>query len=219
MGHPLWPLYDLRLRTGNLELRLPTELELAELIAVARAGIHPPDEMPFAIPWTDLPSPAFERSAYQFHLGTRANWRPDRWALVLGVWANGRLVGSQDLSAEGFPTRKTVHTGSWLGAEFQGQGIGKVMRQAVLALAFDHLGALAAESEAFVTNPASAAVSRAVGYEPNGRRIVAPRGEPIEAEGFRMTLEGWRARERPAVEVEGVEACLELFGAEMNLSP
>jgi RimJ/RimL family protein N-acetyltransferase len=213
VAHPIWPLYDLRLRTGNLELRLPTEVELINLIAVARAGVHPPDEMPFLFPWTDLPSPAFERSAFQFHLGTRANWRPDRWVLPLGVWADGMLTGVQDVSAEEFAARRTVHTGSWLGAAFQGRGIGKGMRHAVLALAFDHLGALAAESEAFETNPASAAVSRALGYEANGRRIVAPRGERIEAEAFRMTLDGWQARQRPRVEIQGVEACLELFGA------
>jgi RimJ/RimL family protein N-acetyltransferase len=213
MGHPIWPLYDLRLRTGNLELRLPTDAELVELIGVARAGIHPPDEMPFAVPWTDLPSPEFERSAYQFHVGTRAGWRPDRWALPLGVWADGRLAGIQDLSAEGFATRRAVHTGSWLGEAFQGRGIGTLMRQAVLALAFDHLGAEIAESEAFLSNPASAAVSRAVGYEPNGMGRVAPRGEPIDTERFRMTFDQWRARERPVVEVEGLDACLELFGA------
>lgn len=28
MGHPLWPLYDLRLHTPALELRVPTEDEL-----------------------------------------------------------------------------------------------------------------------------------------------------------------------------------------------
>jgi hypothetical protein len=27
MGHPLWPIYDLRLRTDRLELRLPNEDE------------------------------------------------------------------------------------------------------------------------------------------------------------------------------------------------
>jgi hypothetical protein len=28
-----------------------------------------------------------------------------------------------------------------------------------------------------------------------------------------MTLEDWRARPRPRVEIAGLEACLELFGA------
>lgn len=213
MTHPIWPLFDLRLRTGDLELRLPTEDDLVALIAVARAGIHPPDEMPFAVPWTDLPSPAFERSAFQFHIGERARWKPGAWNLPLGVWVDGAPVGIQDLGARDFATSRTVNTGSWLGQSFQGRGIGKQMRQAVLALAFDHLGARVAETEAMVTNPASSRVSVAVGYQPNGRGVLAPRGVPIETERYRMTLDDWRARERPVVEVTGLEPCLELFGA------
>lgn len=30
--------------------------------------------------------------------------------------------------------------------------------------------------------------------------------------GLRLTLEGWRARPRPEVTVEGLEGCLDLFG-------
>ena len=33
--------------------RLPTDDELEELYRVAERGIHPPDEMPFAVAWTD----------------------------------------------------------------------------------------------------------------------------------------------------------------------
>ena len=79
------------------------------------------------------------------------------------------------------------------------------MRQAVLALAFDHLGAEVAETEAFLDNPASNRVSLAVGYEPNGFGRLAPRGVARETQRFRLTLEGWRARPRPPVTVEGVE--------------
>jgi RimJ/RimL family protein N-acetyltransferase len=86
------------------------------------------------------------------------------------------------------------------------------MRQAILALAFDHLGAEVAETEAFLDNPASNKVSLAVGYEPNGFGRLAPRGTPRETQKFRLTLEGWRSRPRPPVTVEGLEACLPLFG-------
>ena len=212
MTHSIWPLFDLRLRTGDLELRLPTEDDLVALIEVARAGIHPPDEMPFAVAWTDLPSPAFERSAFQFHVGQRASWRPEAWDLPFGVWADRVPVGMQDLGASDFATLRTVNTGSWLGQPYQRRGIGKRMRQAVLTLAFDHLGAVVAESAAMVTNPASSRVSLAVGYESNGRSFLAPRGVPIETERYRMTLESWRSRPRPPVEVTGLEACLDLFG-------
>ena len=56
-----WPIYGLRIRSERLELRLPTDDEILALIDVAKAGIHPPDEMPFGVAFTDPPSPEFER--------------------------------------------------------------------------------------------------------------------------------------------------------------
>ena len=46
-------LYGLRLRTPQLELRLGSHEELLELGRLAERGVHPPDEMPFSIAWTD----------------------------------------------------------------------------------------------------------------------------------------------------------------------
>ncbi len=212
MTHPLWPLYDLRLTTGDLELRLPTEAELPTFSEVATRGIHPAEEMPFGIAWTDLPSPERERSSYQYWMGTRAGWSVADWILTLGVWVAGEPAGFQDLRGHEFPRFRGVGTGSWLGREFQRRGVGRSMRQAVLALAFDHLGAQLAETEAFIDNPASNRVSLAIGYEPNGFGQLAPRGVARETQRFRLTLEGWRARPRPAVGVDGLEGCLELFG-------
>lgn len=54
----------------------------------------------------------------------------------------------QDVSAHEFPLLRTVHSGSWLTQSVQGRGIGREMRAAILLLAFDHLGAAAALSEA-----------------------------------------------------------------------
>ena len=211
-GHP-WPLYDLRITTDRLELRLPTDEELLQLIEVARKGIHDPSEMPFGIAWTDVPSPAFERSFMQYHWGSRANWAPSNWTLDLGVWADGRLVGTQGMRAKEFAMYRSVGTGSWLGREFQGHGIGKQMRGALLAFAFDHLGARWATSSAFEENKASAGVSRALGYTEDGLDFMAPRGQARALTRYRMSLEAWRARQRPPVTVEGADRSLELFGA------
>jgi len=210
--HPLWPLLDLRLRAGNLELRLPREEELPAFSEVAARGIHPPGEMPFGIAWTDVPSPRRERDSYQWWMSVRSGWSVDSWVLTLGVWVDGAPAGFQDLRGEQFPTLRTVGSGSWLGLPFQGRGIGKLMRQAALTLAFEHLGARAAESEAFIDNPASNKVSLAIGYQPNGFGQLAPRGVPRTTQRFRMTLDDWRARPRPQVTIEGFEPCLELFG-------
>lgn len=208
----LWPLYRLRLRTGDLELRYPTEAELLAFADLVERGIHPADEMPFGIAWTDEPSAQRNRSSYRWWMGSRASWSVGDWVLTLGVWEAGHAAGFQDLRGHAFPTYRTVGTGSWLGREFQGRGMGKLMRQAALALAFDHLGAEAAESEAFTDNPASNRVSLALGYEPNGVGRLAPRGVARETQRFRLTLAGWRERPRPEVIVEGLEPCLELFG-------
>jgi RimJ/RimL family protein N-acetyltransferase len=212
--HPLWPLFDLRLTTGDLVLRLPTEAELPAFAAVSAAGIHPPDEMPFSIPWTDEPSPQRERDSYQWWMSARAGWKVEDWVLTLGVWVAGEPAGFQDLRGHEFMKYRTVGTGSWLGLSFQGRGIGKLMRQAVLALAFDHLAAEIAESEAFIDNPASNRVSLAVGYQPNGFGRLVPRGVARETQRFRMTLEDWRSRPRPEVVVEGLKESLALFGIE-----
>jgi RimJ/RimL family protein N-acetyltransferase len=214
MTHPLWPLYDLRLTTGDLELRVPAEAELPAFAEVAGRGIHPAAEMPFGIAWTDLPAAERVRSSYQFWMSTRAGWTVDGWTLTLGVWVAGEPAGFQDLRGPEFPKYRTVGTGSWLGSTFQRRGIGKLMRQAALTLAFDHLGAQLAETEAFIDNPASNRVSLAIGYEPNGFGQLAPRGVPRETQRFRLTLAGWRARPRPEVTVEGLESSFELFGVE-----
>ena len=87
------------------------------------------------------------------------------------------------------------------------------MRGAVLALAFDGLDAESATTEAFLDNPASAGVSRALGYRPNGVGSIAPEGVARETERFRMTRGDWLGRSRPAVGIEALDACRELFGA------
>jgi RimJ/RimL family protein N-acetyltransferase len=212
MAHPLWPLFDLTIRSARLELRLPTDEELVELAAVARAGIHPPDEMPFAFAWSTMPSPAFERNFAAHHWAMRAEWSRDEWTLNLGAFLDGRPIGSQGFGAHRFATFRTIHTGSWLGQPFQGLGYGKEMRAAVLAFAFDQLGALRAESDVFLSNPRSAAVSRSLGYVENGVGQAAPEGHAIPTQRLLMTADLWRSRPRDPIEVTGFEACRDLFG-------
>lgn len=212
MAHPLWPLFDLRVGTERLELRLPTDDELAALCVVAEAGIHPPDEMPFAVAWTDTPSDLFRRQFAQYHWRNRAAWQADDWTLDLAVFLDGDPIGTQGIFAKEFRARRVVGTGSWLGRQFQGRGFGKEARLAVLALAFDGLGAEVAESGAFRDNAASIAVSRALGYEENGIAVLAPRGAPRENIRFRMTRAGWQARPRPVVRIDGLAECRSWFG-------
>ncbi|MGF1596904.1 MAG: GNAT family N-acetyltransferase [Acidimicrobiales bacterium] len=138
-----WPLFGLRVTTPRLELRSPTDDDLDHLLDVARRGVHDPGFMPFTTPWTDTPSPAFEREALRYWWGNRAGWSPDDWRLDLAVVVDGRPVGVQGLAATGFPRLRTAETGSWLGLEHQGRGLGREMRAAMLHLAFEQLGAVA----------------------------------------------------------------------------
>ena len=208
-----WPLFGLVIRSERLTLRLPTDDDLLDLMALVREGIHPPDEMPFAVPWSTLPSPAFERGYLAYHWANRSTWSPESWELGVGAMFEGRLIGMQGLHARDFASKRTVATGSWLGRAYQGRGLGTEMRAAILAFAFDGLGALVAETEAFLDNHQSSGVSRALGYEENGRGGLAPQGVLRETQRYRMTAERWRSRPRPPITIEGLDACRESFGA------
>ena len=208
-----WPLFRLSIRSERLVLRLPTDDELVELLGVARAGIHPPDEMPFGIAWTDRRGADFDRAFLQHHWEKRGAWQPDAWWLNLAVLLDGRPIGSQTIHADTFAQTRTVDTGSWLGLPYQGRGLGREMRSAILAFAFDGLGATAADSSAFLDNHPSNAVSRGLGYEEHGRASLAPRGEERETQLWRMTASVWRSQDRPPVTIDGLEPCRELFGA------
>ncbi|MEA2609020.1 MAG: hypothetical protein QOJ75_1263 [Chloroflexota bacterium] len=208
-----WPLFGLRIRSERLVLRLPTESDLVALMAVARAGIHPDGEMPFGVAWSTAPSPLFERGFLQHHWGMWANWAPEAWGLNLMVELDGATIGAQSIHARDFAVHRTVDTGSWIGRPWQGRGLGTEMRGAVLAFAFDGLGARAAESAAFLDNAASNRVSRKLGYEENGRGSLAPEGVARETQRFRMTVDAWRSRPRPAVTIEGLDDCRAWFGS------
>jgi RimJ/RimL family protein N-acetyltransferase len=209
----LAPLFDLRLRTPRLELRLPTEAELVELAHLAEQGVHPPEEMPFMTAWTDgIGSPGFVESFVGFHRLHRDDWSREHWHLLLGTWAGGVLIGTQAMEAKEFASARTAETGSWLGQSHQRQGYGTEMRSAMLELFFRGLGGEVATSGALEGNVSSARVSEKLGYEPAGEEFVSPRGEPVRAERFRLTRARWAGWNRPPVEIAGLEACLPLFG-------
>ena len=208
-----WPLFGLRLRTEHLVPRMPTDDDVVELLQVAKAGIHPPDEMPFGIAWTSVEGAAFDRSFMQHYWRTRGAFAPESWFLNFMVELDGRPIGAQSVDAEEFVTFRTVHTGSWLGQAHQGRAFGKEMRAAVLGFAFDGLGAQVAETSAFVDNHASNGVSRALGYEENGLGSLAPQGVARVTQRFRMTAESWRSRPRPPLAIEGLDGIRDMFGA------
>ncbi|MFH9355272.1 GNAT family N-acetyltransferase [Kitasatospora sp. NPDC017646] len=207
-----WPLLGLRLNTPRLELRLPSDNELADLAALAAEGIHDPDRMPFLVPWTDLPPAERARSVVQHHWLRRGNWSPDNWALNMAVFENGSVVGLQTIAARDFAVLREANTASWLGARFQRQGIGTEMRAAVLKLAFAGLNALEATSGAFEDNASSFNVSQKHGYELDGIDRHVVRGRPATNRRLRLTRSRWETHEHIPVSISGLSPCLPMFG-------
>src|SRR4051812_19067148 len=107
-----WPLRGLVLRTPRLELRPDDDEGLHELAALAAAGVHAEDEMPFLVPWTRFPNPA--RSVLQYQWRCRAVLAPESWTLNFVVRVEGTVVGMQELSARSFALLREVETGSYL---------------------------------------------------------------------------------------------------------
>jgi RimJ/RimL family protein N-acetyltransferase len=211
MGNAHWPLFDLRIRTPRLEIRLPNDDDLEALALLATKGIHDPATMPFLFPWTDEPSPLLERGMLQWGWRHRAEWTPNNWTFNGAVFVGGAVVGVQSLAATEFAALRVVKSGSWLGLEHQGRGIGKEMRTAILSFAFDELGALAAHSGGFFDNESSLKVSRALGYEESGRRTVLRRGQPSELLDVTLNKAKWDSMAHTAIEVSGLDSCRDFF--------
>jgi RimJ/RimL family protein N-acetyltransferase len=208
------PLFGVRVRTPRLTIQLPTDPDLLDVIEVIDAGIHDPSWMPFRVGWTDAP-PArrnVESLAHWWRL--RASWTPQDWAFCGAVWVDGTLVGVQDLMASDFGVLREVTTGSWLGQRFQGIGIGTEMRAAMLHLAFEGLGAVRAHSGYLEGNEPSRRVSEALGYVFNGYGHVEVRGRVVREVRVVLERSAWEERRRDDIEIEGLAACLELFGAQ-----
>jgi len=207
-----WPLHGLRLTTGDLVLTAMTEADLDEVAAVL------PDDLelnPRATRYPRLPARTWRGAVvHQEYWKSMGAWSPDDWEVYFTVRRDGDVLGLQGLEGPDFRTLRTVDTSSWLATEVRGTGVGKAMRRAVLALAFDHLGAQAAITSAWHDNYGSLGVSRALGYRPNGESLMAREGtDGIDTLlHLRMTWADWvAAGGAPDVHVEGLDAALPLF--------
>lgn len=208
-----WPLFGLRVRTPRVELRYPTDDDVAEIAERSVAdGVHDPSFMPFTIEWTDVPAPVQQRLSLQHHWSLRSNWQPSSWNCNFAVLVDERIVGTQSAGAQNFSELGSVLTGSFLFQPYQGKGIGTEMRAAILHLVFAGLGAEVATTGAWEDNLQSLGVTRKLGYEFEGRRRALSRGVPREMIGFRLSRATWETHQRDDIFIEGLEPCLEMFG-------
>jgi len=207
-----WPFIGLQLTTDRLELRVPSDEELAEVAMVAAEGVHEPDERPYLTPWTDLPPPERIVHVMKQHWSRRGDWSAHAWALELAVFHEHRPIGMVALRGRDFAILREVKTESWLGRKHHGNGLGTEARTALLHLAFDGLGAGAALSDVFQDNPASQGVSRKLGYQHDGISQDVLDGRAVTSDRLRLTRETWDERTHLTVMMTGLSPCLPLFG-------
>lgn len=215
MAHPHWPLFDLEIRTPRLTMRYVDDELATRLATLAAHGIHDPDWMPFAMPWSSKPSPELERQALQFHWRCRVETAVDKWTINFAVIVDGEVVGTSGLMTDGeFSKLRQFETGSWLGREHQGKGIGTEMRVATLQLGFIGFGAEWAVTGAWHDNAASLGVTRKLGYTEQGRRRLVrndERGDDLI--GFEMPRRHFVERlRRDDIELVGVDAVRDQLG-------
>lgn len=217
----LFPPLGLVVRTPRLELRVPGSFEdAARLADLAAEGIHEPGFMPFAVEWTDGTPEQVRRRVFAnalknipYGMGVTSH---GEWQVKFVVYARelpNEPLGLIDVTAEDFHVTGDVRTGSWLGKRYQGVGYGKEMRTAVLALAFEGMGARRALTKAREGNAASLGVTRSLGYAFVGSHPASSRGVDTLTHEFEMTRDTWNGSRhlRPHVEWEGLDAVLDFF--------
>ena len=208
----LWPLFALRVASGPLELRPVNDDDLPALADLALAGVHAPGASPFTNNWTDAPPEELGRNMARYYWSTRAETSRDRWTVDFVVRHHGEVVGVQGISAENYRVTKTIETGSWLGLRHQGRGIGTLMRQTICQFAFDCLDAAELTSGAWTDNAASLAVSRKVGYAPNGQRREERRAGEVAIMQHLVLTPAGLVRHGLEIAVEGLPEVRAFFG-------
>ncbi|MBV0894884.1 GNAT family N-acetyltransferase [Microbacterium sp. NC79] len=206
----VFPPLGLRIEAGPLVLRPVSDDVIPQLAELALSGIHDSNSMPFAYPWTDAAREVLPTEFAQYHWSNRARWSQAAWSLDFAVEHEGELVGTQGIATRDYVSTRTGETGSWLALQHQGRGIGTQMRQALCAFMFDYAGASEVTSAAFTDNAKSLAVSRKVGYRPDGDVRVQRRHELAISRRLVLTPEAFVRGD--AITVTGAEAFRAFIG-------
>lgn len=203
----LGALGGVRATDGRVMLRPATVSEVALL-----AERLPDDyELDPTIPGSDDPE---QRSLALVRTVERdlAAWRPGGWKLhLIASSQDGTDIGMQTIEAEAFARNRAVDSASWLAREARGRGLGRAMRSAMLALAFDGLLTETAVTSAWSDNGPSLGVSASLGY-----RRVSVEGRPRgKGDGDLVHLElrraDWLRSAWAAVRLSGLDPARALF--------
>ncbi len=202
----IWPLLGLRISVSDVELAAVDDRTALDLGRLAASGIHG-NALPFTTPWSRGSDVEVARNVYRHHSGLRTALTPESWSLEFAARLDHTLIGVQALEAQDFPTTRSAESLSWLGLQWQGRGIGTLLRIAVLTFAFDGLGADEVTTRAWSDNLASSAVSRKLGYRPSGEEVLDREGNPTVLKHYRLDRATWEARPpdlRPHVQMDGL---------------
>jgi RimJ/RimL family protein N-acetyltransferase len=213
-----WPLFGLRLTCGDLTLRVVTDEDAVGLAEILEEGVVAPEDahfLPRLLEGRAATREARIQAVLAYQWAARAKTSPGHWALPFATFRDGKLVGSQALSASAFPTLRTVASSSYLSPRAQGAGIGTRMRAMTLEFAFSSLGAQRATSGFADGNTASQVVSSRLGYEPNGVEVEEVSFGVRPNNRLLLTCERW-ATFRPAwladMTTEGTAGALTQLG-------
>lgn len=212
----LYPPLGLRVQAGPLELRPLQDADLDAYAALVTGELYPDAEAEadYVFGWWHEAQREGALPSLRWIWRQRADFGPDAWRFTFGVFEDGRLIGMQDLGATGFAVLRLVTSGSLLHPDARGRGLGTLMRRAVLTLAFDHLGALRAESRATLDNVRSRRVSAKVGYLEQGTALRAE-GEKAITEVCLVVTPQTFVRGPEPIAVAGLTPALRsLMGAE-----
>ena len=195
------PIPDIEIRSGSYRLVIPDEKILEQLADLVRNGVHPEEFMPFSVPWTDTDPDTAADGYVKWVKRSKMQSTPRSWRLCFALLDGDHVVGAKSLQAENFGEKNVVSTGSWIGLSYQGRGLGTLMRIAVLALAFDHLGAKLAISEAFEDNLASCRVNEKLGYSLVRQQELVRRSAIAIQNVYELDASHWRNSHTPEVSV------------------
>ncbi|AKE41279.1 Putative succinyl-CoA transferase Rv0802c [Corynebacterium kutscheri] len=170
-----FPPYGIQISAAELTMRPIRESDLEKLISTLEKPIYNDPNVDYAFPWYKLDRLSRARSVFEYQSKWKTESTAHDWRIPFLVLIQDEIIGSQEIQAKDFLNTKTIISGSYLFLAQQGKGYGKLMRQMILALAFDYFGAEYAYSEAAIANGASRGVSRALGYTETIGETVAMR--------------------------------------------
>jgi RimJ/RimL family protein N-acetyltransferase len=203
----IFPLFQLKIKSEQLELRFPNEEELGELAALAFGNILPEEKSHFfATDWSQN-TDDFQLKFVQRYWQVYSEWSVESWKFPGVVFFKNKPIGVMEIaSINDFRKTRSVITGSWLLKEYQGQGFGRQARAIALSFVFNELQGEICRSAAHKDNRPSNGVSSSLGYQLDGTESVHGVDDMVR---YKLTKENWL--DDLSVQVEGFEICKQMF--------